>query len=349
MSDWLAHFAWFEFGDPWFLILLILAPLVFWLATRPTSLLGFSSSRLVVRAKRSWRQRLSHLPAFMLAAAFVLLVVAIARPRTPQRETRVSREGIAITMVVDLSSSMDARDMVKEDQSVNRLDVVKEVFGDFVLGDGGSAGQGRPDDLVGIVTFARYADSICPLTLDHGNLVSMAKQLEIVRERSEDGTALGDGLGLAVERLRRSEAKSRVAILLTDGVSNAGVIAPEKAAQLAREHDIKVYCIGVGTEGMAPVPGVDMFGRRTLVPRSVRIDEKTLRQIAQTTGGRYFRAVDEKALSGIYREIDKLERTEVTEVRYLQYTEHYAYCVVPGLCLVAAAVLLNGSLFRRLP
>lgn len=349
MFDWFRELGLFEFGDPWFLMLLIFAPLVCWLATRPASLLGFSSSRLVARTVRSWRQRLSNLPAFMLTGAFVLLVLALARPRSPQRETRISREGIGIMMVVDLSSSMDARDMVKGDQSVNRLDVVKEVFSAFVLGSQGTAGKGRPDDLVGIVTFARYADSVCPLTLDHGNLVNMAKDLEIVSERSEDGTALGDGLGLAVERLRRSKAKSRVAILLTDGVTNAGVIPPEKAARLAREYDIKVYCIGVGTEGMAPVPGADMFGRRALVARPVRIDEKTLRQIADATGGQYFRAVDEKGLSTIYTEIDSLERTEVTEVKYLQYTEHFPHFVISGLCLLATALVLNGSLFRRLP
>jgi len=277
-----------------------------------------------------------------------LLIVALARPRTPQHETKISRDGIAIMMVVDLSSSMNARDMVKEDQSIDRLDVVKKVFADFVLGDQNVA-QGRPDDLVGIVTFARYADSICPLTLDHINLVNMAEELRIVTRRAEDGTALGDGLGLAVERLRRSKARSRVAILLTDGVSNAGVIAPEKAARLAAEHDIKVYCIGVGTQGVAPVPAVDMFGRQTLMPQPVRIDEKTLRQIADKTGGRYFRAVDRDALSGIYSEIDKLERTEVTEVKYLEYTEHYYRFVIPALCLVAAAFVLNGSVFRRLP
>ncbi len=341
MFDW--------FGDPWFLTLLVLAPLVFLLATRPTSLLGFSSSQLIAHTKRSWRQRLSVLPATLLAAAFVLLVIALARPRTPQRETRITRDGIAIMMVVDLSSSMNARDMVEEDRSINRLDVVKKVFVDFVLGSDHAAGKGRPDDLVGMVTFAGFADSICPLTLDHGNLVNMVKDLSIVTQRNEDGTALGDGLGLAVERLRRSKAKSRVAILLTDGVANAGVIAPAKAAQLAAENDIKVYCIGVGTQGMAPVPTTDIFGRARLMAQPVRIDEKTLREIADKTAGKYFRAVDEDTLASIYREIDTLERTEVTEVKYLQYREHFHYFVTAGLGLIAAALVLNGSLFRRLP
>jgi len=337
------------FGDPWFLTLLLLAPLIFLLASRPSSLLAFSSTTLVTQTARSWRQRLATLPALLLAMAFTLLVIAAARPRMPQEETRVSRDGIAIMMVVDLSSSMDARDMVEQDRSINRLDVVKNVFSDFVLGSERTAGQGRPDDLVGMVTFARYADSVCPLTLDHGNLISIVSDLEIVQRPEEDGTALGDGLGLAVERLRRSTAKSRVAILLTDGVANAGVIEPLKAAELAASNDIKVYSIGVGTEGMAPVPAVDLFGRTRLMPQPVRIDEKTLRQIAEQTDGKYFRAVDQDALSSIYREIDELETTEVTEVKYLQYTEHFPYFVAPALCLIATALVLNASYFRKLP
>ena len=342
MFDW-------ELRDPWFLLLAALAPLVYSLATRSSSLLGYSSLTLLAHTKRSWRQRLSRLPAVLLALALVMLVTSLARPRTPQRETRVTRDGIAIMMVVDLSSSMDARDMVEEDRSINRLDVTKDVFRDFVLGTDRTAGRGRGDDLIGIVTFAGYADSLCPLTLDHGNLVNIVKDLEIVSQPQEDGTAMGDGLGLAVERLRRSKAKSRIAILLTDGVTNAGVIDPLKAADLANQCDIKVYCIGAGTRGVAPTPAIDFFGRTTLVPRPVDIDETTLKQIAEKTGGRYFRAVDKEALANIYREIDTLERTEVTEVKYLQYTEHFPYFVGAGLGLLALAMLLSGSLFRRLP
>ncbi|MHB8867000.1 MAG: vWA domain-containing protein [Pirellulaceae bacterium] len=342
MFDW-------EFGDPWFLLLMGLAPLAYGLARRSSSLLGYSSLTLLVDTRRSWRQRLSRLPAILLALAVIALVASLARPRTPQRETRVTREGIAIMMVVDLSSSMDARDMVEDDRSVNRLDVVKDVFVDFVLGTDRTAGRGRPDDLIGIVSFARYADSLCPLTLDHGNLVNMVQDLEIVSQRQEDGTAVGDGLGLAVERLRRSRAKSRIAILLTDGVTNAGVIDPLKAAELASQFDIKVYCIGAGTRGVAPTPAVDFFGRATLVPRPVEIDEAALKQIAEKTGGKYFRAVDMETLANIYRDIDTLERTEVTEVKYLQYAEHFPYFVGSGLSLLACAMLLGGSLFRRLP
>jgi Ca-activated chloride channel family protein len=152
-----------------------------------------------------------------------------------------------------------------------------------------------------------------------------------------------------VERLRRSKTKSRIAILLTDGVTNAGVIEPTKAADLAASSDIKVYCIGAGTSGMAPVPGRDFFGRLTLVPQPVEIDEETLKQIADKTGGRYFRAVDKQALAEIYVAIDEMERVKVSEVRYLQYTEHFGYFIVSGMGLIALSVLLSGTVFRKLP
>lgn len=348
MSDW-------EFRDPWFLLLLPLAALVYWLANRSRSSLTFSSLSLVTHTPRSFRLWLAKLPAVLFAVATLVLIIGLARPRTPERETRVSRDGIAIMMVVDLSSSMNARDLVVEDRSINRLDVVKQVFLKFVLGSGettvfgGQASRGRPDDLIGLVTFAGYADSVCPLTLDHGNLANIVRDLEIVSVQSEDGTAVGDGLGLAVERLRRSKAKSHVAILLTDGVNNAGIIPPLRAAELAAETNVKVYCIGAGTTGLAPMPAIDLFGRQTLLPQPVEIDEDTLKQIAEKTGGKYFRAENSEALAEVYQEIDRLEKTEVTELRYLRYTEHFANFVAAGLGLLALAATLGASLFRRLP
>ena len=338
----------FEFRDPWFLLLAPLALLVSWVMTQSSSSLLFSSTANIAAAPMSIRQRLSLVPPILMGLGVAALVVALARPRTPERETQVSREGIAIMMVVDLSSSMNARDLT-EDVALNRLDVVKEVFTDFVLGSNDNKMGGRRDDLVGLVTFAGYADSVCPLTLDHGNLANIVKDLTIVEVREEDGTAVGDGLGLAVERLRRSKAKSRVAILLTDGVNNAGVIQPTKAAELAKEYDIKVYCIGAGTNGTAPVPSRDMFGRLTLVGMPVQIDEETLEEISDMTGGKYFRATDRDKLGEIYSAINELERTEVSEIRYLRYHEHFAYFLSSALGLLVLAGLLSSSLFRKLP
>lgn len=337
-----------EFRDPLFLLSAIAAPLVLWAAWRSTSAVRYSSLQIVDRAPRSWRLRLSKLPALLTAVAVASLAVALAGPRTPDAETKVSREGIAIMMVVDRSGSMQARDLVKDDMSVDRLAVVKDVFEEFVLG--GKAEKGRPDDLVGLIAFAGYADSLCPLTLDHGNLVAMVKDLEIVNRRDEDGTALGDGLALAVERLRRSKAKSKVAILLTDGVNNTGSVDPEQAAELAASQNIKVYCIGAGTDGLAPFPAIEPFsGRQVLRRIYVEIDEETLKRIADKTGGRYFRATDRDALEEIYAEIDRLERTKITETQYLQYTEHYAMFVVAALILTAVAAVAGATVFRSLP
>ncbi|MCA9126845.1 MAG: VWA domain-containing protein [Planctomycetales bacterium] len=341
-------FEW-EFRDPWFLILLLLVPLVYLQTRRSKSSLAYSSLSLVAHTPVSLKQRLSALPALLLSLAASALIVALARPRTPQHETRVSHDGIAIMMVVDLSSSMNARDLVEDDRSINRLEVVKDVFLDFVFGGESGVGAGRPDDLIGLVTFAGFADSICPLTLDHGNLGNIVKDLQIVNQRSEDGTALGDGLGLAVERLRRSQAKSRVAILLTDGVSNAGVITPEQSAELAAQFDVKVYCIGAGTNGIAYMPVAGIFGGTQLAATQVEIDEKTLEEIANTTGGKYFRAENRESLAEIYQEIDQLERTEVTEVRYLRYTEHFPYIVAISMGLMSVATLAGSTIFRRLP
>lgn len=347
MLEQIANWRDWEFADPWFFVLLPLVFVVYGLLSRWPSSVAYSSLSLVEHIGKSWKLRFARLPALLACLGFMLLVVALARPRTPERETRISRDGIAIMMVVDLSSSMNARDLVEEDRSINRLDVVKDVFVDFVLGT--EQDLGRQDDLIGLVTFAGYADSLCPLTLDHGNLVSIVNDLQIVSVESEDGTALGDGLGLAVERLRRSKAKSRVAILLTDGENNAGIISPERSADLAAEFDIKVYCIGAGTNGTALMPMRDFFDRISLRPMPVRIDEETLKQIARKTGGEYFRAQDREALAGIYTEIDSLERTLVSETQYLKYTEHFRYFVQAGLVTLVVAFLLNASIFRRLP
>lgn len=337
-----------EFRDPLFLLFAFLAPLVYLLASRSGSVVRYSSLAITDQAPRSVRLRLAKLPAFLLAIAVGILAVALAGPRTPDAETRVSREGIAMMMVVDRSSSMDARDMVKEDYSVDRLTTVKDVFQQFVLG--GEETAGRPDDIIGLVAFAGFADSLCPLTLDHGNLAAILSDVRIVERQDEDGTALGDGLALAVERLRRSKARSKVAILLTDGVSNAGAIDPKRAAQLAIEHNIKVYCIGAGTNGRAPYPVRDpLSGRTVLQSMSVEIDEDTLKEIAETTNGQYFRATDKDSLAQIYTEIDRLERTEITETRYLQYTEHYVTLVIAGLSLLAVSAVTNDSVFRTLP
>jgi Ca-activated chloride channel family protein len=338
--------AW-EFRDPLFLLTGLLAPLVYLLARRIPSHVTYSSLELPDRAPASLRVRLAGLPAWLLALASLALAVALAGPRSGDETTQIKREGIAIVMALDRSGSMDARDFVAEDYSISRLEALKGVFREFVLG--GEAGHGRPDDLMGVVVFGTYADGVCPLTLDHANLLGILDQVEVARERSESATAIGEGLALAIERLLDSEAQSRVIILLTDGVNNAGEIDPLQAAELAATQGIRVYTIGAGSTGYAPVPVTGADGRQYLRRALVEMDERTLQEIARHTGGRYFHARDAEGLAAVYREIDRLERSEITELRYLRYREHYAGFVIAALVLIALAGLASGTALRRLP
>ena len=339
----------FEFSDPLMLVLAVLAPLVFLRANGLPATVTYSSLELLETDRRSLRSRLTWLPAALLGLAALALAIALAGPRTGDAVSEVKHEGIAIAMVVDRSTSMEARDFVRGDTSTSRLDVVKKIFRDFVDG-GGAFGEGRPDDLIGLVTFARYADGLCPLTLDHGNLLAILDQIETpVDDQSEDGTAVGEGLGLAVERLRRQETASKIVILLTDGVNNSGDIEPLQAAALAAEYGIKVYTVGAGYTGYAPYPVRRPDGRISLQRVAVEIDEVMLQQIAQRSGGRYFHATNEEGLREVIEEIGRLERSEVSEVRYLEYEYHFAPFVAFALAAVGIASLLSATWLRRLP
>ena len=275
-----------EFREPWFLLAGLSALVILFFLKRNRGVIRFSALSLLPQGT-SWRARTAWVPPALLALSAIMLSVALAGPRLPDAKQKIRKEGIAIMMVMDISSSMMALDLSKGDDKKTRLDAVKETFDGFVTGKGEL--KGRPDDAIGLVTFAGFADSRCPLTLDHSVLRNITSEVEIVGERREDGTAIGDGLGLAVLRLKESEAKSKVAILLTDGVSNRGEETPMGAAELAKEYGIKVYTIGAGTTGRATVMVQTPFGpREQSVP--VEIDEDTLRAIAEETGGQYFRA-----------------------------------------------------------
>ena len=336
-----------EFRDPLFLLVGLLAPLVYWFSTRIPSSVTYSSLDLPNQSQRTLRVYLSHLPAILLAAAELCVALALAGPRTGDATSKIKREGIALIMAIDRSGSMNARDFVEGDDSVSRLAALKNVLREFVLG--GQAGEGRPNDLVGIITFGTYADGVCPLTLDHGNLVAIMDDIEVAKQQSEAATAVGEGLALAVERLRQHEAKSKVVVLLTDGVSNAGEILPLQAANLAAANDIKVYTIGAGITGLAPMPVALPDGRIALQRARVEIDEKTLKDIAVRTGGKYFHARDVDGLKKVYKEIDARERSEVTEIRYLQYREHFSTFVLLALTFISISVLTGGTILRRLP
>jgi Ca-activated chloride channel family protein len=359
------------FHDPWALSLLLLVPIVLWQqwSARRKSAVRFTQTDIVADIPRTIRQRLIWVPPCLTLLALSLIVVALARPRQGRQQTIIESEGIAIQMVVDRSGSMQALDFKIDDNPVDRLTAIKHVAGGFVLG-GEVAGQadtlsGRVSDLVGLIAFAGYADALTPATLDHAYLVSQLNQLEIVDARSEDGTAIGDAISLAIEKLttldeRRAEPlKSKVVILLTDGENNAGEIDPIAAAELAKKMDIRIYTIGVGTRGQAPVPVFNPLTRRqSLQWMNVNIDEATLRKIANTTGGKYFRATDTESLQQIYAEIDQLEKTKVEAQHYVDYRElaiqplrwgawTWPSLTLCALLLVAARMLLNHLFFRE--
>lgn len=337
-----------ELREPRWLFAALLAIPVFLLCRRAAGQIRFSSLRLLPARARSWRTRLAWAPDVLVALAAVALAVALAGPRVGDKRTKIQKQGIAILMVVDVSGSMRALDLSEEKRERTRLDAVKDVFRAFV--HGGDGLPGRANDLVGVVSFARYADTRSPLTLDHDSVDRVVASLEIVTERKEDGTALGDGLALAVERLRESKASSKVAILLTDGVQNAGDTEPLAAAELAATVGVKVYTVGAGTNGLAPVRAEDPFtGRSVLRSVPVEIDEEVLEAIAAKTDGRYFRATDAKGLREIYGEIDRLERTRFQEDRYREYHEYYRAVTAAGLLLASLGWLAAGTLFRRLP
>jgi Ca-activated chloride channel homolog len=336
-------------ASPYALILLLFVPVLLYLRQQQqyTVALRYSSIADLAALAPSLASRWRWVLPCLRALALVLCILALARPQRGIEAITISSEGIAILMAVDISGSMAALDLQVDGRQCSRLDAVKQTFRTFV--EGGKHLPGRAGDLVGMVTFARYPDSICPLTLDHDTLLSLLEQVEIVTVPEEDGTAIGEGMALGVERLKDSTAESRVMIVLTDGVNNAGDTEPLQAAQIAKALGIKIYTIGAGTRGMAMMPVRGPNGQTVLQRMPVDIDERTLTEIATLTGGQYFRATDGAALQAIYAEIDRLEKsTNVTE-HYQQYAELFPLILLPGLgCLVLEMVLTNTR-FRKIP
>ena len=288
----------------------------------------------VLKAPRTVRYYLRHAPFVLRMAALATLVVALARPQSAEQNTRTNTDGIDIMLALDVSGSMLARDFRPD-----RLEAAKEVAGSFIAD--------RYGDRIGLVVFAGEAFTQSPLTTDQGTLQTLLGRLRsgVV----EDGTAIGNGLATAINRLRESNAKSKVIILLTDGENNRGEIAPLTAAEIARDQGIRVYTIGVGTRGTAPYPTVDFFGNPTVVQAKVQIDEKILGEIADLTGGRYFRATDNAKLQSIYDEINQLEKSKVEISQYTTYTEEYLRWAAAALALLLVEFLLRTLWLKSLP
>lgn len=286
------------------------------------------------RVPRTLRYWLRPLPTILRLAALLMLIVALARPVEVSNERETTTEGIDIVLAMDISGTMLARDFKPD-----RLTAAKRLASEFVAE--------RHGDRIAVVAFAGEAFTQAPLTSDQATIETMLSRLRsgVV----EDGTAIGNGLATAVNRLRESGAKSKVIILLTDGVNNRGQVSPLMAAEIARDMGIKVYTIGVGTRGRAPYPAVDMFGNHTTVMADVEIDEELLEDIASMTGGNYYRAVDDEALRDIYAEINMLEKSEVQVTNYQSYEELFLMWLVLGLLLLCAEFLLDKVVLNRLP
>ncbi len=346
-----------RFASPWMFALLPVIAAAFWWAYRGTQSSGwrFPSLAAPIAAGRSVRTSLLPLLPILRAVALVLVVVALARPQFGTEKVRDINRGIAIEMVVDRSSSM-AEPMRYRGRAVTRLDVVKSVFQDFI--DSGGDLPGRPADLVGMITFARYPDTICPLTLSHDALESLITNVALVDTRSEDGTAIGDAVALAAARLYKAEEslaektgepttyeiKSKVVILLTDGENNAGQRTVEDAASLAAEWGVKVYTIGVGDTRRVSTA----FGSFNQ-PKTPGVEDRPLRDLADTTGGIYRIATDSESLIEIYQEIDELEKSEIQTLRYLDYRELFPPFALAGFLLIGLETLLASTWLRRVP
>ena len=353
----------FRLQDPFWLLLwtplLAVGLLAIWRG-RQTAVL-YSSVQLLKGLPVTMMQRIKRMLPWVRLIGMALFVVALARPQRGLHEFHVRTEGIAIQMCIDRSGSMQAMDFEIDGDHVNRLEAVKKVFREFV--EGGGRLPGRPNDLIGLISFGGFAEGKSPLTLDHGALLEVLKSVEIptpIEElrgdpryrqilQEEMATAIGDSVALAVDRLKDAKAKSKVIILLSDGENTAGVVTPEDAAKAAESFGIKVYAIGVGSTGTAPFPARDLFGRTVLQSQRVRLDEETLQMLADTTGGQYFNAKNTQALEEVYAEIDKLEKT-VSEGRlYTEYVELYQWFMLPGLALVILEIVLASTRFRSLP
>lgn len=327
-----------HFASPYYLWLLVLlvpmAGYYVWRTLQGGAAIQISSVRGVANAPRTVRYYLRHLPFVLRAAAFALLVVALARPQDIEQNVSTNTEGIDIMLTIDVSGSMLARDFKPD-----RITAAKEVAGSFIAD--------RYGDRIGLVAFAGEAFTQSPLTTDQSTLQTLLSRIR--SGLIEDGTAIGNGLATAINRLRESDAKSKVVILLTDGVNNRGEITPMTAAEIARAQNIRVYTIGVGTEGMAPYPAVDMFGNITYVKQKVEIDEKTLTAMADMTGGKYFRATDNAKLKAIYDEINQLEKSKVEVLEHISYHELFLVWVLAALGVLLAEFLLSNLVLKRIP
>lgn len=327
-----------RFADPWWLALVPLVLIVLWRRRGKRATVLYSSVAELAQLPRTFAQRIRRQLHFMELAGLLLIAVAIARPQSGREDSVVSTFGVAIELVIDKSDSMAANDLdpdVWDRRELTRLDVVRQVVADFV--DPGGDLPGRPNDLLGLVSFAGFVQSHCPLTLDHAAFLQLLKDVQMPTvdrrdpaNREQLMTAIGDALVVAVDRLREAPAQSKVVVLLSDGESNIGEASPHAGAEAAKAAGVRVYTVGVGTPGKG-------------------LDEDTLREVAEFTGGRYFNARDAASLEQVYGAIDSLERSEITSTQFTRWREQFLPFLLSGLGLLVVHRILMDTRFRSLP
>jgi Ca-activated chloride channel family protein len=326
-----------NFANPDYFYLLLLIPILvyiyFWKIKKASPALLISTTSFIQKFGSSLRVKFRHLLFILVILGIILSIIALARPQSKSSRKEVQTEGIDIVIAIDVSTSMLA-----EDLKPNRIESAKNNAIKFI--------QNRPNDRIGLVVFSGESFTQCPVTIDHSILINLVEKIK--SGMIEDGTAIGMGLATAVARLKDSKAKSKVIILLTDGVNNMGFISPQTAAEIAKTFGIKVYTIGIGTLGLAPYPFKTPFGVQYQNVQ-VQIDEGILKEIAQITNGKYFRATNSKSLEEIYKEIDAMEKTKINVSFYTKKTEHYLLFAVPSLILFLIAITLKYTTFRKIP
>lgn len=328
-------------NSAYLLLMLLVIPCIAWYVLRGNkrrATLSVPTTSMYSGMRKSWKCYLIHVPFILEMISLVLLSLILARPQTTDRWQDTEIEGIDIMMCVDVSTSMLA-----EDLKPNRIEAAKQVASEFI--------NGRPNDNIGLTIFAGEAFTQCPMTVDHAVLLNMFQNVSsdiAANGIIEDGTAIGMGLANAISRLKDSQAKSKVIILLTDGSNNRGEISPMTAAEMAKSFGIRVYTVGVGTNGTAPYPVQGAFGKQ-YVNVAVEIDENVLRQIAQTAGGQYYRATSNSKLKEVYEEIDKLERTKLQVKEFSKNQEEYQPLALALLLCLLLSILLKQTVLRSIP
>ncbi|MCK5313605.1 MAG: VWA domain-containing protein [Anaerolineales bacterium] len=331
----------FQFASPWILLSILIIPLlgrIYWLRRTKPATMKHSGTALARSLPRSWRITWRPILYAMRLLTLVLVIFALARPQIVQGREIITGEGVEIALALDISGSMASLDF----QPQNRLEASKQVITDFIAA--------RPFDKIGLVIFSSEAFSQSPLTLDHKMVTRSLEQVELAGDLGlEDGTAIGLGIANAANMLANSEAESKVVILLTDGVNNAGEIDPLTAAEVAKALGIKVYTIGAAKPGQVPVPVPSLLGGTDIVYQESVLDEAILQQVADNTGGRYYRAEDTAGLQAIYDEINNLEKSQVEVQVYNNYTELFGLLLVPALLLLLLEMFLRRTTFRTIP